>query len=109
MRKIALVAFGLAAASPAWASPDPYRYSGTHAGGPADDLVSSTGDRPKPVRKPYANRAYRYGGTHAGGPADALISVTGGRARAVRRVYANPAYRYGGTHAGGPADALIPE
>ena len=109
MRKIALVAFALAAASPAWASPDPYRYSDTHAGGPADDLISATGGRPKPVRKVYVNRAYRYGGTHAGGPADALISATGGRAVAVRRVYTNPAYRYGGTHAGGPADALIPE
>jgi len=109
MHKVALVAFALAAATPAWASPDPYRYSGTHAGGPADDLISATGGRPKGVRKAYVNRAYHYGGTHAGGPADALISATGGRAVAVRRVYANPAYRYGGTHAGGPADALIPE
>src|SRR6476646_7898521 len=58
MRKIALVAFALAA-SPAWASPDPYRYSDTHAGGPADNLISATGGRPKPVRKVYVNRAYR--------------------------------------------------
>jgi len=50
-----------------------YHYGGTHAGGPADALISATGGRAVAVRRVYANPAYRYGGTHAGGPADALI------------------------------------
>lgn len=48
-----------------------YKYSGTHAGGPANDL-----NRSRPVvAKPYQPRdaAYRYSGTHAGGPANDLI------------------------------------
>ena len=61
-----------------------YRYSGTHAGGPADALISSTGGVPKPVTHRVHDRAYRYSGTHAGGPADALISSTGSMVSARR-------------------------
>ena len=75
MSRIALLTIALATATPALAQPaDPaYRYSGTHAGGPANDLLSSTGGRPAPIRHTYSDPAYRYSGTHAGGPADGLI------------------------------------
>ena len=75
MHRIALLAIVFATATPVLAGPaDPaYRYSGTHAGGPADDLISPTGGRAKPTRKAHRNPGYRYSGTHAGGPADAFI------------------------------------
>ncbi|MET7245001.1 hypothetical protein ABZT49_16725 [Methylobacterium sp. EM32] len=48
-----------------------YRYSGTHAGGPANALVPA--GAPVPVTRGATDPAYRYPGSHAGGPADALI------------------------------------
>jgi hypothetical protein len=105
MRKLIFIAAALAASAPALAaSVDPaYRYSGTHAGGPADALIPT--GVPQPVRHVYRDPAYAYSGTHAGGPADALIPA--GVPQPVRHVYHDPAYAYSGTHAGGPADALI--
>ncbi len=96
-----LLLSGAALAAPA----DPaYRYLGTHAGGPADDLIPE--GRPAPTVRVVKDPAYLYGGTHAGGPADELIRE--GRPAPTVRVLRDPAYRYGGTHAGGPADALNP-
>jgi hypothetical protein len=108
MRKPALVAIAIALASPALAqSADPaYRYSGQHAGGPADELISPTGGVPRPVGRTYQDPAYRYSGNHAGGPADALIPEPGGPVPFTHG-YSDPAYRYSGQHAGGPADDLI--
>ncbi|GJD53154.1 hypothetical protein OPKNFCMD_5925 [Methylobacterium crusticola] len=82
-----------------------YRYSGSHAGGPADALIPA--GPPAPVVRRPVDPAYRYAGSHAGGPADGLISAGRPAPVAPRRV--DPAYRYSGSHAGGPADALIPE
>src|SRR3954463_1055429 len=111
MSRIALLVIALATATPALANPvnPAYRYSGTHAGGPADALLSRTGGRPARIRHAYSNPAYRYSGTHAGGPADALLSPTGGRPARIRHAYSNPAYRYSGTHAGGLADPVLGE
>jgi hypothetical protein len=111
MSRIALLTIALATATPAFAQPanPAYRDSGTHAGGPADELLSPTGGVPAPIRHTYSNPAYRYSGTHAGGPADDLLSPTGGRPAPIRHTYSNPAYRYSGTHAGGPADGLSGE
>ncbi|KMO30359.1 hypothetical protein VQ03_28530 [Methylobacterium tarhaniae] len=86
-------------------APSAYRYSGPHAGGPADALIPE--GVPAPVVPRTVDPAYRYSGSHAGGPADALIPE-GAPAPVTRRVV-DPAYRYSGSHAGGPADALIPE
>ena len=75
MSRIALLTIALATATPAFAQPanSAYRDSGTHAGGPADELLSPTGGIPAPIRHTYSDPAYRYSGTHAGGPADGLI------------------------------------
>ena len=109
MRRLALLTAALVATTPVFAqSSDPaYRYSGTHAGGPADALIPTGGILP--ARKVYRDPAYRYSGTHAGGPADDLIGMGGARRAPARHVYRDPAYRYSGTHAGGPADDLIPD
>ena len=80
-----------------------YRQSGTHAGGPAGLLISSTGGPVLRHAGVYRNRAYAYAGTHAGGPADLLISSTGGPVLRHARPYRDPAYAYSGGHAGGPA------
>ena len=75
MHKIALLAIAFATATPVLAQPanPAYRYSGSHAGGPADALISQTRGRPAPSRLAYSGPAYRYSGTHAGGPANDLI------------------------------------
>ncbi|MFE1599020.1 hypothetical protein [Methylobacterium sp. ID0610] len=86
-------------------APNPYRYSGSHAGGPADALIPD--GTPRPITHRAVTGPYEYAGSHAGGPADALIP-DGTSAPTLRRVV-DPAYRYSGSHAGGPADALIPE
>lgn len=76
-----------------------YRYSGTHAGGPADALIPN--GEAQPVQKHETSEAYRYSGPHAGGPADALIpNVT---PQTVEPQFTAPGYRYSGPHAGGPA------
>lgn len=82
--------------------PSAYRYSGTHAGGPANALISN--GVAKPVRRPEKSAAYAYSGSHAGGTANGLIS--NGTPKAVARPVKGAAYRYGGSHAGGPANGL---
>jgi len=74
MKTLSIVSLLVLAGSPALAGGrDPaYAYSGTHAGGPADLLISSTGGPVAPVMRRYRNPAYAYSGTHAGGPADLL-------------------------------------
>ncbi|AWN42299.1 hypothetical protein [Methylobacterium durans] len=79
-----------------------YRYSGQHAGGPADALIP--GGTPRPVEHHAGAPAYRYSGQHAGGPADALIPD--GSPKPVEKQWRAPAYRYAGSHAGGPANDL---
>jgi hypothetical protein len=51
MRRSTLLAIAIATATPVLAQPvdSAYRYSGQHAGGPADALISSTGGRPLPT------------------------------------------------------------
>lgn len=79
-----------------------YKYSGSHAGGPANDLISN--GSPRPVVRPEKNKAYRYSGSHAGGPANDLIQS--GKPRPVKRPVVDKAYRYSGPHAGGPANDI---
>src|SRR4051795_10769893 len=55
-----------------------YGQSGTHAGGPAGLLISSTGGPVLRHAGGYRDPAYAYSGTHAGGVADLLIRSTGG-------------------------------
>ena len=80
-----------------------YGQSGTHAGGPAGLLISSTGGPVLRLAGVYRNPAYAYAGTHAGGPADLLISSTGGPVLPRPQAYRDPAYASSGSHAGGPA------
>nr|WP_321182268.1 hypothetical protein [Methylobacterium sp. Leaf122] len=47
-----------------------YRYSGQHAGGPADALIPD--GSPRPVERQWRAPAYLYAGSHAGGPANDL-------------------------------------
>jgi len=77
-----------------------YRYSGPHAGGPADDL--NRGGAVQPVVRPVKPPAYGYSGSHAGGPANDLNR--GGAVQPVVRPLKPPAYGYSGSHAGGPAN-----
>jgi hypothetical protein len=108
MKTLTIVSLLALASTPAFAGNlDPaYAYSGTHAGGPADLLISSTGGPVARMARRYRDPAYAYSGTHAGGPADLLVGATGGRIAPVVRRYRDPAYAYSGTHAGGPADLL---
>jgi hypothetical protein len=108
MKTLTIVSLLVLAGTPAFAgSRDPaYAYSGTHAGGPADLLISSTGGPVARMARTFRNPAYAYSGTHAGGPADLLISSSGGPVWRVMRPYRDPAYAYSGTHAGGPANLL---
>jgi hypothetical protein len=94
MRKLSLIAVAaLAVATPALArSVDPaYRYSGTHAGGPADDLIST--GAPRAVRGAYRDPAYLYAGSHAGGPANALIGRTAAVAPVTHHFTCAPPYK----------------
>ena len=108
MKKLMLASLAVLASTPAFASnvDVAYRQSGTHAGGPAGLLISSTGG-PVASRRPFRlDPAYARSGNHAGGPADLLISSTGGPVLHRPRAYSDPAYAYSGTHAGGPAALL---
>ncbi|GJD53931.1 hypothetical protein OPKNFCMD_6710 [Methylobacterium crusticola] len=51
-------------------SPGAYQYAGSHAGGPADALISN--GTPQAVQHRVTAPAYRYSGSHAGGPANGL-------------------------------------
>jgi hypothetical protein len=108
MKKLTLASLMVLASTSAFASnPDvAYRQSGTHAGGPAGLLISSTGGPVAPRRSFRLDPAYARSGSHAGGPADLLISSTGGPVLHRPRAYRDPAYAYSGTHAGGPAALL---
>ena len=77
-----------------------YRYSGPHAGGPADALIPV--GSPQPVEHHATSPAYRYSGPHAGGPANALIPD--GSPQPVEHHATSSAYRYSGPYAGGPAN-----
>src|SRR3954447_21380580 len=108
MKKLTLVSLAVLASTPAFASnvDVAYHQSGTHAGGPAGLLISSTGG-PVASRRPFRlDPAYARSGNHAGGPADLLISTTGGPVLHRPRAYSDPAYAYSGSHAGGPAALL---
>ena len=52
------------------ASDPAYRFSGSHAGGPADALIPN-GTAQQIMHREIAS-AYRYAGSHAGGPANGL-------------------------------------
>ena len=108
MRSLTLVSLLLFASTSAFAQSDPaYHQSGTHAGGPADALISSTGGPVAPRKSSGVDRNYARSGTRAGGPAGAAISSTGGpvppRTRAART---DRAYTRSGQQAGGPAGLL---
>ena len=108
MRSLTLGSLLLFASTSAFAQSNPaYRQSGTHAGGPADALISSTGGPVAPRKSSGVDRNYARSGTRAGGPAGAAISSTGGpvppRTRAART---DRAYARSGQQAGGPAGLL---
>ena len=54
-----------------------YAYAGTHAGGPADLLISSTSGPVLRHARPYRDLTYASSGSHAGGPAALFYSQTG--------------------------------
>ena len=60
----------LATAASAQTTSPAYRHAGTHAGGPAGDLIPSRS--PRAVVRPVRSPAYAYAGSHAGGPANGL-------------------------------------
>ena len=80
MKKLTIISLFVLASTPAFARNLDLAYarSGTHAGGPADLLISSTGGPVAPHRAARIDPAYARSGSHAGGPADLLISSTGG-------------------------------
>src|SRR3954451_24237905 len=108
MKKLTIISLFLLASTPDFARNLDLAYarSGTHAGGPADLLISSTGGPVAPHRAVRIDPAYARSGSHAGGPADLLISSTGGPVLHRARAYRDPAYAYSGSHAGGPAALL---
>src|SRR3954470_17396956 len=80
MSKLTLASLIILASTPAFARNVDLAYgqSGTHAGGPAGLLISSTGGPVLRHTGVYRDPAYAYSGTHAGGVADLLIRSTGG-------------------------------
>ena len=67
----AALILGTALSTAAMAQTSPaYRYSGPHAGGPADALIPN--GTPRAVVHQPRPAAYRYSGPHAGGPANDL-------------------------------------
>jgi hypothetical protein len=105
MSKLTLASLIILASTPAFARNVDLAYgqSGTHAGGPAGLLISSTGGPVLRHAGVYRDPAYAYSGTHAGGVADLLIRSTGGPVLRRPRPYRDPAYASSGSHAGGPA------
>jgi hypothetical protein len=108
MKKLTIISLLVLASTPAFARNLDLAYarSGTHAGGPADLLISSTGGPVAPHRPLRIDPAYARSGSHAGGPADLLISSTGGSVLRHAPRSRNPAYAFSGSHAGGPANLL---
>lgn len=66
----AIVSVALSSVAMAQGTTSAYRYSGPHAGGPANGLRTS--GRVRAVTRPGRAPAYRYPGSHAGGPANGL-------------------------------------
>ena len=66
----AIVGVALSSVAMAQGTTSAYRYSGPHAGGPANGLRTS--GRVRAVTRPARAPAYRYPGSHAGGPANGL-------------------------------------
>src|SRR4051794_41831630 len=104
MSKLTLATLMILASTSAFAKNADLAYgqSGTHAGGPAGLLISSTGGPGLRYAGGYRNRAYAYAGTHAGGPADLLISSTGGLVLRHARPYRHLTHPSFWSHAGGP-------
>ncbi len=96
----AIVVALFSSAAEAQSGSSAYKYSGTHAGGPANDLIPH--GNPRAVVRTEKNKAYRYSGTRAGGPAGDLIPSR--KPLSVKRSARGQAYRYSGPHAGGPAN-----
>src|SRR3954451_25442399 len=105
MSKLTLASLIILASTPAFARNVDLAYgqSGTHAGGPAGLLISSTGGPVLRHAGVYRDPAYAYSGTDAGGVAAVLIRSTGGMVLRRPRPYRDPASAYSGSHAGGPA------
>jgi hypothetical protein len=61
---------GMSTAALAQTTSPAYRYSGPHAGGPANAL--NRGGKVQPVVRSVKAPGYRYSGSHAGGPANGL-------------------------------------
>jgi hypothetical protein len=74
MKKLTIISLFVLASTPAFARNLDLAYarSGTHAGGPADLLISSTGGSVLRHAPPSRNPAYAFSGSHAGGPANLL-------------------------------------
>src|SRR3954462_5975380 len=104
MKTLTIISLFVLASTPAFARNLDLAYarSGTHAGGPADLLISSTGGLVAPHRPLRVGPAYARAGSHAGGPADFLISSAGGSVLPPAPPSRNPAYAFSGSHAGGP-------
>ena len=65
-----VLAASMSTAAMAQTTSPAYRYSGPHAGGPANAL--NRGGSVRPVLRPVKAPAYRYSGSHAGGTANGL-------------------------------------
>jgi hypothetical protein len=74
MKTLTIISLFVLASTPAFARNLDLAYarSGTHAGGPADLLISSTGGPVAPHRPLRIDPAYARSGSHAGGPANLL-------------------------------------
>jgi hypothetical protein len=79
MSKLTLASLIILASTPAFARNVDLDYgqSGTHAGGPAGLLISSTGGPVLRHAGVYRDPAYAYSGSHAGGPAALFYSQAG--------------------------------
>src|SRR3954452_4891739 len=108
MKKLMLASLAVLASTPAFASnvDVAYRQSGTHAGGPAGLLISSTGGPVASGRPFRLDPSYARSGNHAGVPADLRISSTAGSILHRLETYPDPAYAYSETPASGPAALL---
>src|SRR4051812_19758426 len=109
MSKLTLASLIILASTPAFARNVDLAYgqSGTHAGGPAGLLISSTGGPVLPHAGGYRDPAYAYSGTHAGGVAGLLIRSTGGPVFRRPRPYRDLTYASSGSHAGGAAGPFL--
>src|SRR4051794_6862096 len=105
MKTLTIISLFVLASTPAFARNLDLAYarSGTHAGGRADLLISSTGGPVAPHRPLRIDPAYARSGSHAGGPAHLLISSTGGAGPRPAPPPPHPAHALSRSHARGPA------